>query len=31
MNYSFYRFPPVTSIRFWQKKAPTDFTFSIKV
>jgi uncharacterized protein YecE (DUF72 family) len=31
INYSFYRFPPVTSIKFWQIKAPRDFTFSIKV
>ena len=31
INYSFYRFPPITSIKFWQTKAPTDFTFSIKV
>ena len=31
INYSFYRFPPITSIRFWQKKSPTDFSFSIKV
>jgi uncharacterized protein YecE (DUF72 family) len=31
INYSFYRFPAVTSIKFWQIKAPTDFSFSIKV
>jgi uncharacterized protein YecE (DUF72 family) len=31
INYSFYRFPPLTSIKFWQIKAPRDFTFSIKV
>lgn len=31
INYSFYRFPQVTSIKFWQTKAPKDFTFSIKV
>ncbi len=31
INYSFYRFPPPTSINFWQMKAPKDFTFSIKV
>lgn len=31
INYSFYRFPPLTSIRFWQIKSPRDFTFSIKV
>ena len=31
INYSFYRFPPVTSIRFWQLKSPRDFAFSIKV
>lgn len=31
INYSFYRFPPPTSIKFWQTKAPKDFTFSIKV
>jgi uncharacterized protein YecE (DUF72 family) len=26
-----YRFPPLASIKFWQIKAPRDFTFSIKV
>jgi uncharacterized protein YecE (DUF72 family) len=31
INYSFYRFPPLASIKFWQIKAPRDFTFSIKV
>ena len=31
INYSFYRFPPLTSIKFWQIKAPRDFRFSIKV
>jgi uncharacterized protein YecE (DUF72 family) len=31
INYSFYRFPTFASIRFWQSRAPTDFTFSIKV
>lgn len=31
INYSFYRFPQVTSIKIWQSKAPKDFTFSIKV
>ncbi len=31
INYSFYRFPLPTSIKFWQTKAPKDFTFSIKV
>jgi uncharacterized protein YecE (DUF72 family) len=31
INYSFYRFPPVTSIKFWQIMAPRNFTFSIKV
>jgi uncharacterized protein YecE (DUF72 family) len=31
INYSFYRFPQVTSIKLWQAKAPKDFTFSIKV
>ncbi len=31
INYIFYHFPPVTSIKFWQIKAPRDFTFSIKV
>lgn len=31
INYSFYRFPSVTSVKFWQIKAPIDFTFSIKV
>ncbi|MDP8888027.1 MAG: DUF72 domain-containing protein [Thermoproteota archaeon] len=31
INYSFYRFPQITSIKFWQTKAPKDFTFSIKV
>jgi uncharacterized protein YecE (DUF72 family) len=31
INYSFYRFPQLTSIKFWQIKAPGDFTFSIKV
>jgi uncharacterized protein YecE (DUF72 family) len=31
INYSFYRFPPLTSIKYWQIKAPRDFTFSIKV
>ena len=31
INYSFYQFPPLTSIKFWQIKAPRDFTFSIKV
>ena len=31
INYSFYRFPTFTSIKFWQSSAPKDFTFSIKV
>ncbi len=31
INYSFYRFPTFTSIKFWQSSAPMDFTFSIKV
>lgn len=31
INYSFYRFPQVTSIKLWRAKAPKDFTFSIKV
>ena len=31
INYSFYRFPPGASIKFWQIKSPKDFTFSIKV
>jgi uncharacterized protein YecE (DUF72 family) len=31
INYSFYRFPSATSVKFWQIKAPIDFTFSIKV
>src|SRR5918996_1547125 len=31
INYSFYRFPPVKSIKFWQIKAPTNFSLSIKV
>lgn len=31
INYSFYRFPQVTSIKSWRAKAPNDFTFSIKV
>ena len=31
INYSFYRFPLPTSIKFWQTKAPKGFTFSIKV
>jgi uncharacterized protein YecE (DUF72 family) len=31
INYSFYRFPSATSVKFWQIKAPRDFTFSIKV
>lgn len=31
INYSFYRFPTFTSIKFWQSNAPKDFTFSIKV
>ena len=31
INYSFYRFPQVTSIKLWQTKVPKDFTFSIKV
>jgi uncharacterized protein YecE (DUF72 family) len=31
INYSFYRFPTFTSVKFWQSSAPTDFTFSIKV
>lgn len=31
INYSFYRFPQVTSIKLWRAKAPKDFIFSIKV
>jgi uncharacterized protein YecE (DUF72 family) len=31
INYSFYRFPSAASVKFWQLKAPRDFTFSIKV
>ncbi len=31
INYSFYRFPQVTSIKIWKSRAPKDFTFSIKV
>lgn len=31
INYSFYRFQQVTSIKLWRAKAPKDFTFSIKV
>ena len=31
INYSFYRFPQVTSIKLWRAKAPKVFTFSIKV
>ena len=31
INYSFYRFPQVTSTKLWRAKAPKDFTFSIKV
>ena len=31
INYSFYRFRQVTSIKLWRAKAPKDFTFSIKV
>lgn len=31
INYSFYRFPSATSVKFWQIKARHDFTFSIKV
>ncbi len=31
INFSFYQFPPVTSIKMWQSNAPKDFTFSIKV
>lgn len=31
INYSFYRFPQVSSIKLWRAKAPKDFTFSIKV
>ena len=31
INYSFYRFPTFTSIKFWQSNAPKDFSFSIKV
>jgi uncharacterized protein YecE (DUF72 family) len=31
INYSFYRFPMLSSIKMWQSNAPQDFTFSIKV
>lgn len=31
INYSFYRFPTLSSIKMWQGNAPQDFTFSIKV
>jgi uncharacterized protein YecE (DUF72 family) len=31
INYSFYRFPMLASIKKWQSNAPKDFTFSIKV
>jgi uncharacterized protein YecE (DUF72 family) len=31
INYSFYRFPTISSINVWQMNAPKDFTFSIKV
>src|SRR5919199_4867539 len=31
INGSFYRFPTDSSVKNWKKRAPSDFTFSIKV
>jgi uncharacterized protein YecE (DUF72 family) len=31
INFSFYRFPTLASIKMWQRNAPKDFIFSIKV
>ena len=31
INYSFYRFPTSASLKVWERNAPNDFTFSIKV